>query len=162
MNRYLRRFYEVVNDPSLDSFKLVWKFAKQFVLIVKIFSMFLVFMGLLVAPTPFVVYAIFGHWEPLALVYMPFVDENTFIGFWTLYVYHLMTAALTVLGFICADLVLGILIVHYIPMVLVFQQHVVQFNEIITKNTKFGETKEAFAFFANIIMLHKDLVRYML
>lgn len=157
--RYLRLYYESINDASSASYNLVLRFAKQFALVVKLFSALLFVMGIVVALSPFLLYALFGTWEPLALVYMPFVDENTFIGFWALYVYHLMTVALCVIGFISADLLLGLFTLHYVPMVLVFEHHVVQFNEVITKNLKLAETREAHEFFGNIIVMHKELMR---
>lgn len=128
-------------------------------MIVKLFSFLLCCLGVLVGSMPFLVHEIFGYWQPLALVFMPFVDETTFVGFWILYVYHIFTDLLCVFGFISADLVCGIIILHYIPMILVFEQHVQSFNTIITRNSKYGESKKAFEYFGNIVMLHKELLR---
>lgn len=159
--QYLQRFYEANNNEKSKeiSYALVQKWANLFALIVKSFSLLLACMGVLAISSPFVVHALFGDWQPIALVYMPFVDENTFVGFSILYVFHFMTCWLSVIGFICADLVLAVFILHYVPMVLVFEQIVISFNNVITKTEKVSESHEANEYFGNIIQLHKELLR---
>lgn len=108
---------------------------------------------------PFVMYLIADKWIPMAPVYLPWVDIETARGYTITYIFHFLCDVLAIFGFIGNDLLFGVLILHYLPIGNVFSLRLQQFSNEVSRNRRYGESEEAYQYFCNIIMMHKDMLR---
>lgn len=100
------------------------------------------------------------HWRneivPLVPLYMPFIDENTTIGFTILTSIHLVFLALAVIGSACTDFMFVMIIVNMPLLSSIFSDNIGELNAILREETvdeSLVKTK-----FKNILLLHREFM----
>lgn len=98
-----------------------------------------------------------GKHDPLLQAFLPFVDENTTIGYAILFVYHLGMLLFAAAGIMSGDLLPVILVIHLNTMAAILANMVDQLNTALEELPAHRrDSCELRRFFRNIILLQKE------
>lgn len=97
---------------------------------------------------------------PIMPVYMPFIDENTQIGFVELTIIHLEFIVATVIGSAAVDFMFIMLIFNILFLARVLTDNADELNAILRKDKV--DRHVAKAKLVNILLMHREIFEYVL
>lgn len=156
---YLRKIYEKNRRPNSESFKTLMNSTSLLVIICRVFSFIVVTTLILFTATPILYFLFIGQLDPILPVFLPFVDHSNVWGFFLLFAYHFLLLLVTALGIISADLLMGIMYLHVVIMVRLFELRISQLNDVLARYPRSRSSVEVHKCLGNIIRLHQDINR---
>lgn len=97
-----------------------------------------------------------GTLTPLMEAYLPFVDENTTVGYTIMTSYHLVGAFLGIFGTAACDMLLIMFVVHVKIFVDILNDNIKQLNgALLVKSNR--TSREVQMYFRNIVIMHKEI-----
>lgn len=127
------------------------------VIICKAFSFIVAATLILFTAAPALFYIFTGKLEPIFPVFLPFVDHSTGLGFAVLFAYHMLLLLVSALGIVGTDLLMGMMYLHVVIMVRLFELRISQLNVVLIKYPMSRASREVHLYLGNIIRLHQDI-----
>lgn len=104
---------------------------------------------------PIVMQLLRGQPEKMLEIFVPGIDDTTKSGFLVVSAYHTVLIIMSFLGTCGYDLIFISLVIHYWPLVAIFDIEVKDFNKTLKEvNSK---TKIQLQF-RNILLMHKEII----
>lgn len=154
--QFLKRIYDVNTNRNRRSYVIIDKFSRVLlplfragciITLCSIGGMVVCWLYELVTTRKFV-YAF--------ECYVPFVNPNELNGFLIIALHHFVGAILALFGTIASDMILILFVLCMKLLVNLFIDYIDQLNEI-SKNVRIRQSKQAYRYLRNIVMVHQDI-----
>lgn len=155
---FLHTIYKVNNNPHTKNYTTMKKYAKISMFVVVIGSMLVCSSCALFVPFTKLENYISNKRNPLLQGYLPFVDSTSDVGYFVLYVYHLLLLFLAATGTTAVDVLLTLFVLHLWPMSEIIQNMSDSLNECVLDRRN-RNSPEMDRFFRNFILVHKEYCR---
>lgn len=154
MNNIIDIYAANAKAPSRNRLKLIQKYAIITEIVIKGGITVYTFAGLFYLINPFYSYYWRNELVPLIPLYLPYIDENTTIGFSFLTAMHAIYLFLAVIGTACTDFMFVMMVVNMPLLSNIFRDNINELNGILREenvNEPLAKAK-----FKNILLLHRE------
>lgn len=156
---FLHSIYKANGDSRTNNYRSLKKYGHMSLIVVMVGAAMVCSSCAVFLPFTKLENYVTNKHEPLLQGYLPLVDANTDVGYFVLYVYHLMLLFLAGTGTTAVDVLLTLLVLHLWPMADIIQNMSDVLNERVLERRS-CESAEMERFFRNFILVHKEFCKY--
>lgn len=130
----------------------------QFIIKLGTFAYLLV--GFAFYTLPLLIYFYTNETSYILYTFAPLLDENTYVGYISLYIYHGSLVILAINGSIASDFLFSFMVINYWPITKIFHFEIQALNRTLLR---FNQEKYAIQRkiqLRNILLQHQDIVKY--
>lgn len=153
------RHIHLVNNDDLSSVnhKIMLDFGLKIAILVNLFLILCFVTISLFATSPIPIYIFTGDVSPIFPLYIPFLDENTVIGYCGLSFMHIIWLAQTGFGLAVADMSTAAIILYILPMVGLFRKRFEELSKILTLRKVAQDSELVYQCLRNLVKMHQDM-----
>lgn len=108
---------------------------------------------------PVLVFLLTGELVLCVPMYLPMIHDETLAGFSLLSAVHVFWFLQVIFGLIGSDFLMGLLLLHILPMVELFELSCAEMNEVLDYDRRVSKSRQIQKWLRNITQMHQAMTK---